>query len=188
MKSEEGFLMVTPVTTKITAAEYFLLPETNLPMELIDREIIRMPSPTIVHQRVIVRLVLLFAALVERVGGECFVAPLDVHLDDGNVVQPDFLWIAPGSACVVGEKRLTGAPDVLVEVISAGNASHDRKTKFRLYQKYGVREYWLIDPVEQLIEVFQWIDGRFHLLDVVGADEAFQSPLMGEIVVAGLFS
>jgi Uma2 family endonuclease len=177
--------MVVQTKTKITADEFFQLPETNLPTELIDGEIIQMPSPIPEHQRALRRIVALVGRLIPN--GEIFFAPLDVYFDDGNIVQPDLLWVAENSRCVITEKRLVGAPDLVIEILSPGSTRHDRKTKFRLYEKHGVREYWIIDLSEPLVEVWQHIDGKFDLLDVYGADEMFTSPLLGEVVVSEIF-
>jgi Uma2 family endonuclease len=179
--------MLEQTRTRITAEEYFQLPETNLPIELIDGEILQMPAPSYIHQRIIIQLIVLLSKLVERVGGEVIAAPLDVVFDDGNIAQPDVMWLAPDTRCQVTEKRLVGAPDLIAEVLSPGSIYHDRRTKFRLYQQHGVREYWLIDPQAQLIDVFTLIEGRFQLIDIYGVDEVFQSPLLGEIAVKDIF-
>ncbi|MBC7870174.1 MAG: Uma2 family endonuclease, partial [Chitinophagaceae bacterium] len=139
--------MVIQTINKITADEYFQLPETNTPMELIDGEIIQMPSPVPNHQAVVGDLCVLLKQNVKSLGGRVFVSPLDVYLDDINVPQPDVMWLAPNSRCQVGEKRLSGAPDLIAEVLSPGSVSHDRRKKFRLYQQFGVREYWIVDFV-----------------------------------------
>jgi Uma2 family endonuclease len=120
-------------------------------------------------------------------GGRVFVSPLDVHLDEINVPQPDLIYLAPDSRCVVAEKRLVGAPDLLVEVLSPGSVKRDRSEKFLLYERYGVREYWIIDPRDQLVEVWQLREGRFSLLGAFAIGETFDSPLVGTVEVARLF-
>ncbi|MDX1993040.1 MAG: Uma2 family endonuclease [bacterium] len=179
--------MLEQTRTRITAEEYFQLPETNLPIELIDGEIFQMPTPSPKHQDVILNAAILFRQRVKERGGRVFVAPLDVVFDDGNIAQPDVMWLAPDSRCQVTEKRLVGAPDFIAEVLSPSSVSHDRRTKFRLYQQHGVREYWVIDPQAQLIDVFTLVEGRFQLIGIYGADEVFQSPLLGEIAVREIF-
>jgi Uma2 family endonuclease len=120
--------------------------------------------------------------------GKIYVAPVDVYLDDANVVQPDVLWVAPGSACVPFEgKYLRGAPDLVVEVLSPGTARRDKKAKFDLYEKHGVREYWLIDSGAKLLEAWQLKDSRFIRLDVFGPGDQFDSPLLGPIDVSAIF-
>jgi Uma2 family endonuclease len=176
------------IRTRITAAEFFALPETNTPMELVNGEVIEVPSPVPEHQEAVVRLVLLISQLTLSLGGKVYVAPLDVYLDDANVPQPDVMWVAPDSQCQVGEKRLIGAPDLIAEVLSPGTALQDKRYKFRLYERYGVREYWIVDPSEKLIEVWYPKEGRFVLLDVYGRGETFTSPLLGRIETERLWN
>ncbi len=81
---------------------------------------------------------------------------------------------------------LRGAPDLVIEVLSPGTARRDKKDKFSLYEKHGVREYWIIDPSEKLLEVWQLRDGRFSRLDVFGPGDPFTSLLLGPIDVKAL--
>jgi Uma2 family endonuclease len=147
----------------------------------MDGEVITMPSPIPAHQEAIVRLVLLISQLTVQLGGKVYVAPLDVYLDALNVVQPDVIWVAPDSQCQIGEKRLIGAPDLIAEVLSPGTALHDKRHKFRLYERFGVREYWIVDPLEKLVEVWVQTDKRFSLIDVYGQGESFVSSLLGNV-------
>ncbi|MCK6577875.1 MAG: Uma2 family endonuclease [Anaerolineae bacterium] len=128
---------------------------------------------------------------MKAVGGKVYIAPLDVVLDDANVVQPDVLWIAPeGAHCSVDETtgRLRGAPDLVVEVLSPTSGYRDRRTKFRLYELHDVREYWLVDPREKLITVWTLREGRYELLDTYAENETFTAPLVGTVAAAALFS
>lgn len=183
-----GNPMTDQVQTRMTAAEFLALPETNLPTELINGELIAMPAPALLHQRALLRLIALLQSLIT--GGELFFAPVDVYLDDLNIVQSDALWITPNNTtCVSVEgKYLRGAPDLIVEVLSPGTARRDRRDKFRLYQKYGVRECWMLEPHEQFIEVWQLVNGKIILLDVFGPDEVVTSPLLGSVRVQAIFS
>ncbi|MCC6616598.1 MAG: Uma2 family endonuclease [Anaerolineae bacterium] len=173
---------------RLSAAEFLSLPETNRPLQLIDGAIIDMGSPTPDHQTVVFQTASTLNAAVKSFGGRVFVAPLDVHLDEDNVPQPDVMVILQGGRCAVGEKYLTGAPDLIVEVMSPGSVKLDRREKFRLYERHGVREYWIADPQERLIDVWTLQNDRFVLLNVYETGETFQSPLLGDIHVSDLFS
>lgn len=179
--------MTDYIKTRMTATEFLELPETNLPTELINGEVFRMPAPQLSHQDVVLMLAIFLKQKLAT--GKVYVAPVDVYLDDENVIQPDVLWISPDNQqCVSVEgKYLRGAPDLVVEVFSPGTARRDKRDKFRLYQKYGVREYWMVDPIEQFIEVLQLLKGKFALLDVYGPGEVFTSPLIGEVDVNAIF-
>ena len=181
----------TLVKKNVTLEEYLALPETMQHVELINGEIIEMPSPEANHQDVVGNCFLMLKIRAKEIGGKVYVSPLDVILDHGNVVQPDVLWIAPeGSKCIIDRftKRLHGAPDLVVEVLSPGNTYHDRRTKFKLYQQHGVREYWMIDPREKLVEVWVLRDGKFDFLDAYGENETFTSTLVGAVEVNAFFA
>lgn len=95
-------------------------------------------------------------------------SPIDVFLDEHNVVQPDLIFIAKARNAIIQEKRIEGAPDWVAEILSEGNAYHDLKTKKKLYEKHGVREYWIVDPMERSVEIYQNGTSGFTLL--VSAD------------------
>src|SRR5574337_148219 len=144
--------MAQPVHTRLTAAEFARLPESNLPTELINGELIEMNAPKDIHQKVAGQLVLLLAQAAP--GGELRFSPSDVYLDDLNVVQPDLFWVSgPRSPCKLGEDGYWhGAPDLVIEIFSEGTVLRDRREKFLLYQKFGSREYWMVDPSGSYIE------------------------------------
>jgi Uma2 family endonuclease len=171
---------------KKTVSEFLQLPTSNLNHELINGLESGPRSQTGTHQRALLRRAMLVTRLVRN--GEVFVAPVDVYFDDFNIVQPDVLWVAEGSKCTWFEdKYLQGAPDLVVEIFSPGSLRRDRKDKFRLYEKSGVREYWMIDAGEKLLEIWQLQDGRFVLIDVFGPGDPCKSPLLGEVDVKAIF-
>src|SRR4051794_25235175 len=105
---------------KLTASEYLALAVSNRPHELINGEEIVSPCPSVAHQRLLARLFDLLRKLVPD--GEVFLAPLDVYLDDLNVVQPDLLWVAANNTNImIGDNFLRGAPDLAVEIFSPGS-------------------------------------------------------------------
>jgi Uma2 family endonuclease len=174
------------VQLKMTAAEYLELPETTKPMMLLDGEVIEMPGSSAAHQFLVRSLV--NALESRRKDGFLLQAPYDINLDDVHVVQPDVLWIAEDSTtCAFGPKFSRGAPDFVAEVLSPGTARYDRGYKFDLYQRHGTREYWLVDPEAQYVEVHVRVDDRFQRLNVYGPDETIPSPLFGNVAVAEVF-
>lgn len=175
--------MRAQVETRMTAAAFFELPESLLPVELLDGEVIMSPAPELAHQDIVLAAALLLKNLVCE--GNVYVAPVDVHLDEQNVVQPDVLWAGASGACVaVAGKHLRGAPDLIVEVFSPGSISRDKKRKFHLYEQHGVREYWMIDPLERYIEVHRHENGRFVLQGVYEPEDTFESAALGGKPVA----
>jgi Uma2 family endonuclease len=130
----------------MTTAEYLQTPETNEPRELAYGVLRVAESPTVMHQRVVRRLLLALAPFVERERlGEVWCAPLDVILDfdSGLVVQPDLLFVARESATYVSD-RLYGPPDLAIEVLSPRPRIGNVQERIGWFAQYGVRECWLV--------------------------------------------
>jgi Uma2 family endonuclease len=178
------------VQTRMTAKEFWELPESNQFIELIHGEVIMSPSPIPVHQRVVFRVGFLLEPLSQKHGGTVYIAPLSGYLDDENIPQPDVIWIAPNSKCTIGEKYLIGAPDLVVEVFSPSTALRDKTDKFKLYEKHGVREYWMLGAVAKYIEVWQLENGKFVQKGVYGPGATFTPAVFsGEMIdVAAIFA
>jgi len=154
------------------------LPESNLPMELWDGELIMSPTPVPNHQRIVARLFKLMDAFVAgKKLGEVFISPLDVILTQRRVVQPDVFFISKSRLNLVTD-RVRCTPDLAVEVISEGSWKRDRVEKKDLYEQHGVREYWIIDPEAQTIEVFSLERGAFKLTSKVDLGETASSKLL----------
>ncbi|PJF26170.1 MAG: restriction endonuclease [Phototrophicales bacterium] len=187
----DGMRMMTMDATatraRMTTAEYFQLPETTQPQHLIDGEIIDMPPPIPEHQETVGTLFLFIKSRIAYIGGRVFFAPISVILSDEDAPEPDVCWIAPDGKAVVEKKYITGAPDFVAEVLSPSTARFDRRVKFRLYERFGVRELWLVDPAAQLIEVWRLESGKFQFVDAYGTGETFESTLFGAVEVSLIF-
>ena len=159
-----------PPTLKLGLAEYAELPDDNHRYELIDGDVQMTPAPCIKHQSVTGRLYRHLAATLEDTGlGRVFIAPTDVMLGPHDIVQPDILFVRADNAGIIGEQRITGAPDLVVEVLSPASRRRDTLLKRRLYARYGVAHYWLADPDTDRIERFALGDDGY---DRVAIDEA----------------
>src|SRR4051812_14161499 len=169
------------LNTRMTAKAFLELPETNLPTELIDGELIVSPAPIPEHQNVSIELIILLRGLIPN--GKLYHAPIDVYFDEANIVQPDILWVAENGLCFIGDKRLEGAPDLIVEILSPSTARRDKNKKFLLYEKHGVREYWLVDSQAQYIEVWRLEDGKFAPKGVFGPGETFISTVLDNKII-----
>ena len=159
------------------------LPGDQTRYEIIDGELFEMPSPTSVHALAIAALVRLLMPVLDRLGGLWLTAPLDVFFAGADPVQPDLLVLLPGSRARVVRRGVEGPPDLLIEVLSPSNRAHDQVRKRQLYARGGVREYWIVDPEQRMIEV---MDGRgvtVHRLEA-GSEPVLRSPLLGELAVA----
>lgn len=147
---------MSPATSRPrkTVEDYLALPD-DVRAELIDGELYVTPSPETDHQRVVARLSRRLAEHVEEHDvGEIFMAPLDVHLPNGDVVQPDVFFVSKARSDIC-RRWIHGAPDLVIEVVSTQHAERDRAVKRSLYARSGVAEYWIVDPRERSIEVLR---------------------------------
>jgi Uma2 family endonuclease len=140
-------------TKEWTVADYLLLGELDSPCQLINGELIMSPAPTPLHQRVSKRIFKLLDKASYR-QGEVFYSPFDLYVDSKNVLQPDLVFIAEKNKQIISERGIDGTPDLIVEIISPSNIFTDRNIKKKTYQKIGVKEYWIVDPGNQTLEIY----------------------------------
>ncbi len=166
----------------MTATEFLNLPESSTPMELIDGELMMPPAPLLPHQSIVLRVAVLLTTLPGVDIDDVFVAPVDVHFDDGNVFQPDVSWLHPhNEQCMrIGTKHLHGAPDLVVEVLSPGTAQQDMGKKRQVYEQHGVREYWLVDGTARTVEVLVLREQKFVQLGLLSETDSFKSPVFSD--------
>ncbi len=143
-------------TKEWTVDEFMKLEESNLPCELINGAVFRSPTPSLTHQVVLGNINDFFKGYARKNGGIAMFSPVDVILDRRNVFQPDLLYVAKENLGIISERGLNAAPDLAVEVISPSNSFKDRNQKRKLYQKFGVKEYWIIDPGNNTLEIYDF--------------------------------
>ena len=148
--------------TRFTYEDYLNFPQDGRRHELIDGEHFVSPSPIRRHQQLSLRLaVAIEAHLLAHPTGEVYTAPLDVILSDIDVVEPDLLYVSNERAEILRD-WVRGAPDLVVEILSAGTRKVDEITKRRLYERFGVREYWIVDPELDAVKIYRRVeDGTF---------------------------
>ncbi|MFC4598426.1 Uma2 family endonuclease [Cohnella hongkongensis] len=132
-------------------------------------------SPVYAHQRVLGELYLAFHKDCAA-DGEVLFAPLDVHFDEDNIFQPDLIYISHANRGIIRDGYIYGAPDLVVEVLSSSTGRRDKTIKKAGYEKFGVREYWLVDPVYRLVEQFVLVDGKYAALAALTEEETLTSP------------
>ena len=179
--------MVQPTRTRINVGEYYQLPEYKRHdlIELINGEVIIGMPPILKHQLIVKRILALLTAVEARMGGIAFPAPTEVRLDDSNIFEPDVLYVQPDNLIITrrDEKRIIGAPNLIVEVLSPGTAKFDRQEKYQAYEKHGVNEYWIIDPVYEVIEVWNiGEDGSYIRQGAFAEEDTFNSVVLGESI------
>jgi Uma2 family endonuclease len=167
-----------PVDIRLTYEDYCRLPSDGKRYEIIEGELFVIPSPVRPHQRAVTRLTSYLSVFVrENDLGEVFVAPFDVVFSRFDVVEPDLLYVSRGRRSVLTEKNVQGAPDLVVEVLSPTTAGTDRTIKLKLYARYGVQEYWIIDPYGPSAEIYRRQERGFEPVRTLGATDSLTSPL-----------
>lgn len=143
-------------STRLTYADYVLLPDDGLRHEIIEGEHYVTPSPVTKHQRISRQLLYLLCGYLESNPiGEVFSAPFDVVLSDTNVFVPDLIYISRTRSSSITVKNLQGAPDLAVEILSPGTRRRDERLKRDVYERMGVQEYWLVDPEGEEVVVYR---------------------------------
>ena len=152
-----------------TYRDYLTWPEDER-WEIIGGDAYAMtPAPSIKHQMVSRYLISLFAHFFT--GRECepFHAPTDVVFDEQNIVQPDLLVVCDRNK--ITESNIKGAPDLIIEILSPSTALKDKREKKALYERFGVREYLIVYPAEELVGRFTLLDQAYGTEEVFGWDE-----------------
>jgi Uma2 family endonuclease len=147
--------------------------------ELIDGVLFMAARPIPDHQRFVFDLALLIQEMAP--GGEVFL-DINLHLAEGYDFEPNVLWIAEDSRCQETDTGFSGTPELVVEVLSASTAKVDKDAKFKAYERFGVREYWLADLNQRLVEVYQHDGERFLRLGAFGPEDSFLSSALSVTV------
>ncbi|MES2618477.1 MAG: Uma2 family endonuclease [Bacteroidota bacterium] len=157
-------------------------------VELIKGKIVKMsPGPNRVHQDLNFTLTGLFYNLFHKQPCKVYAAPFDVVLPvpsakkDSTIVQPDLCVICDltkldGQGC-------KGSPDLIIEILSLGNSKHDMQVKFNLYEESGVKEYWIVDPVNRSVLLFVLINNKYVGLHPFLEGNAIESALFPDIKI-----
>ncbi len=168
----------------LTYEDYLVLPNDGKRYQILEGELDVTPAPSTTHQKVSMRLEHLLVGHVEKHNlGLVLDAPVDVVLNERNVIQPDIIFIANEHLPQVEEAKVAGAPDLVVEILSPTTARTDRGTKSSIYCRHGVKWYWLVDPVAQLVEEYELQGRGFHLHGRLGKEETFQPILFPGLLI-----
>ncbi|MEK6747942.1 MAG: Uma2 family endonuclease [Pseudomonadota bacterium] len=172
-----------------TYGEYRTWPE-EARYELIDGLAYAMaPAPSIAHQDIVGEVFRQIANALENSRCRPFVAPVDVRLPKARekdeqidtVVQPDILVVCDASK--IDAKGVRGAPDWIIEVLSPATATHDHIAKRRIYERHGVREYWLVHPTDRMVTIYRLDNNSYGKPDVVEMKDQTAVGIMPEIII-----
>jgi len=165
---------------KYTIDDYMML-EEGAPFQLINYDLIMSPSTVPLHQVISRRIFTTISNFLEEKNDHGFLvcAPMDVKFDEGNVMQPDILYIGEERISeLVTDIRIEGAPDIIIEILSPSTAIYDLRQKKDIYEKYGVKEYIIIDPVSQNADLHALRDGVYYLHQKAQENEFLNSIIL----------
>lgn len=172
-----------------TYEDYKSLPESmDRRYELLGGELYMVPAPTTRHQRVSQRLeTILFTHVEARKLGEILHAPVDVVFGQGRareIAQPDIVFIARERASIVTEAEIAGPPDLVIEILSPGTEERDRSHKKTLYARYGVREYWIVDPKANTVEAHSLTADGYRSPRIYASTDELGTGLLPELQIS----
>lgn len=172
----------------VSLEEYFKMrEESDKRIEYIDGVVCMSPSPSIKHQRISSNLHGLFFNYLRKKTCEVFSAPTDIELkkediEGTRIVIPDLSVICDKSGFT--DSRYVGVPTLIVEILSPSNQSHDLITKLNLYMKYGVKEYWIVNPMLESITIYILNhEGMYEQLDMKTSIGSVKSKVLENFTV-----
>ncbi|MEQ8175679.1 MAG: Uma2 family endonuclease [Syntrophomonadaceae bacterium] len=183
---QKAWSIQTEPARKLTYQDYLDLPEEpGYRFEILDGMLIKEPSPNVMHQRASRNLQRIFEDYFWKLdpGGEIFSAPLDVTLNNINVVQPDVFYVSGKQQTIVKDTRIDGSPTLVVEVISPSSTRKDRLQKMRIYQALKVQHYWLVNPQERTLECFALQDEVYALVASGMDEEIVEHPDFAGLII-----
>jgi Uma2 family endonuclease len=176
---------------KLTYEDYVLIPRDRKRHEIIDGKHYATTVPWVGHQDIVTRLVVRLGSYVEAHPiGELLTAPVDVILSPHDIVKPDLLFISNERSSIIGEKNIQGAPDLTIEIHSGSSRRIDRGAKKRAYERWGVLEYWMLDPKRKEAEVWERsAKGLLRQRALLSVEDVLATPLLPglEIPLAEIF-
>src|SRR5690625_537728 len=173
--------MSTAVLTKPprTMMEVFQsLPERTL-VQWIENNLVMSPAPLDQHQKTLSEIYLQIGTFVKKhLLGESRIAPYDVYLGQKNAFQPDIVFISNERLSVIEEDGLHGAPDLVIEILSPSTAKYDLEEKKEVYERFGVKEYWTVEPASRSVQGWFLAEGKFE--EIAARDGEIPSHLLKE--------
>ncbi|MDR0877113.1 MAG: Uma2 family endonuclease [Treponema sp.] len=155
--------------------------------EIIDGIIYEMAPPSTAHQDISRELFVYLCNYLKGKTCKAYAAPFGVRLfprkdlSDDTLVEPDIVVVCDPSK--IDEKGCNGAPDLIIEILSPSTSRKDKKIKFQVYQRAGVKEYWIVDPESRIVQV-HILDNGNYITTVYDEDDEVKVSVLDECVVA----
>ncbi len=166
------------ISTKFTHADLLGCPEDNKRREIIDGELFVTPAPRIPHQTILVRLTAAIQNyLSENPVGTLLVSPMDVIFSNFDVLEPDLLLVLNERKEILKD-WVRGAPDLVVEILSPTTEARDRGIKLKAYGRFGVQEYWIVDPDARAVEIYRLAKKSYKLVQTCRESDSLTSSLL----------
>jgi len=167
----------------LTYEDYLTFPDQDgIRKEIIEGELFISPAPAMKHQSISKKIFKMLDDFITKHNlGEVWYAPCDVIFSNINVMQPDILFILNENHEILTALNIKGAPDLIVEILSPSTVENDRIYKKLVYEKFGVKEYWIVDPQEEMIEVWSLEDARFQMFHQAKKNDKLRSKLLGKL-------
>ena len=167
---------------RLTYEDYLLFPDDGNRHELIDGEHFVTPTPKRKHQAISMNLSgMIWTFLQERPIGRVFTAPFDVILSEFDIVEPDLLFMSRQRMTEIATSPwVRGAPNLVVEIGSESTRKRDETIKKRLYERFGVEEYWIVDPELDTIKVYRRVGDAYERVAELSleANDVLTTPLL----------
>jgi len=167
---------------KFNYQDYLQLPEDKR-YEIIDGDLFMVPSPNEAHQRILLTLSTTLLNYVKKNKlGYIYCAPFDVLFSEEDIAQPDIIFVTNENRKIITKDNIKGAPDLLVEILSPSTSKRDMGIKKKLYARHGVREYWIIDPEREMVDVFS-LKGREFESKRYGVQDCLSSSVIKDMTI-----
>jgi len=164
MKAKEQAARYLVKSKKYTYQDYLNLPDDGKSYEVINGELIMVAAPYTIHQIISGNIEDEMRAFLKKTPmGIMIHSPIDVVLSNTNIVQPDIIFISRDNSSIMEEKNINGIPDVIIEILSPSTAYYDMIEKKEIYEKLGVKEYWIVDTKKESVEIFLNVNYSFEL-------------------------
>jgi Uma2 family endonuclease len=171
---------VERVRPRVSYADLERAPEDGRRYELYDGEVYVVPAPIPRHQVVQYTVAEALRAVCREHGGFAVGSPIDIVFSDYDVLQPDVVFFRADRAHLVDlDHAIRHAPDLCVEILSPSTESTDRGRKLQVFARYGVPEYWIVDPGAEVIEVYRLEASGYVLAQRASGDDEVRSDVVG---------
>ena len=167
---------------KFNYQDYLQLPEDKR-YEIIDGDLFMVPSPNEAHQHILAYIFnCVFNYVIKNKLGYVYCAPFDVLFSEEDIVQPDIIFVSNKNKKIITKDNIKGAPDLLVEILSPFTSKRDVGIKKKLYARHGVREYWIVDPERETVDVLR-LKGREFESKRYGAQDCLSCSVIKNLTI-----